>query len=278
MIREYYNDELMPWRVVRSLRRRRGHAVVSDSSGTEMSGRTLLSRALAMRRILRREVIDHKDEQVGVLLPPSAGSIIVNLALGLDRRAAFNLNYANYSRQLNENLEAAGVRKVLTSRRFLANLDLQLDAQMVVLEDLKRSVRASDRLFSALETIAPTPMLERWLRLDKSKPDDLLAVIFTINRPGADKMVKLTHARVSQCIHAVKQLVQLDENDRVMCVLPFFDPLGLSFTLWGVIGLGLSAATTSTRLIRRPLERWSRIQSRRCCLPRRHISAAIDQA
>ena len=53
----------------------------------------MLTRAILVRRLLRRRVLTPDEQQVGVLLPPSVGGAVVNAALGLDCRVAVNLNY-----------------------------------------------------------------------------------------------------------------------------------------------------------------------------------------
>ncbi len=58
---------------VRMCRRRGNRLKVADSTGAELTGRQLLMRTLALRRVLRRELLTDKEQYVGVLLPPSGG-------------------------------------------------------------------------------------------------------------------------------------------------------------------------------------------------------------
>ena len=52
-----------------------------------------MTATLALRRVLRREILGQDERIVGLLLPPSVGSVLANAALALDRRIAVNLNY-----------------------------------------------------------------------------------------------------------------------------------------------------------------------------------------
>ena len=58
--------------VIRAWRRRGRRLQVADSTGIEVRGREALTRAFALRRMLRREVLNDDETNVGVLLPPSA--------------------------------------------------------------------------------------------------------------------------------------------------------------------------------------------------------------
>ena len=65
--------------------------------------------------MLRREALGRDEQQVGLLLPPSVGSVLANTALTIDRRIAVNLNYTVSSEVMNQCIAQCGIRRVLTS-------------------------------------------------------------------------------------------------------------------------------------------------------------------
>ena len=73
----------------------------------ELTGGQLLLRTLILRRLLRRHVLADNEQYVGVLLPPSNGGVMVNMALALDRRIAVNLNYTVTANVMNACIERA---------------------------------------------------------------------------------------------------------------------------------------------------------------------------
>src|SRR5687767_9677183 len=79
--------------VLQTCRRRRGAVKIVDTTGAKLTGGELLTRALILRRLLRRHVLSTDETTVGLLLPPSAAAVAGNLALALDRRVTINLNY-----------------------------------------------------------------------------------------------------------------------------------------------------------------------------------------
>ncbi|QDV11990.1 Bifunctional protein Aas [Rosistilla oblonga] len=230
-------------RLLRSLRSSgRGFKSV-DSTGTELSGKTLLVRVLALRRTLRREVLSDDETNVGILLPPSVPAVAVNFALAFDRRVGVNLNYTVSSAVMNKCIATAGIKHVLTSRRFMEKFDFQLDAEMVYLEDIKDRVGLFDKIAGALGGyVFPAAITERMLGLQHVSPDDILTVIFTSGSTGTPKGVMLTYANIGHNVDAIDNVVRLRKDDTVLGVLPFFHSFGYAVTLWGVNTLSAAGA------------------------------------
>ncbi|MDP9364930.1 MAG: AMP-binding protein [Chloroflexota bacterium] len=229
--------------LVRTSRRRRRRAKIADSTGVELSGGELLTRALVLRRLLRRDLLGPEERHVGILLPPSAGAVVANLALALDRRVTVNLNYTLTSESLNACLAQAGIRHVLTSRRFVERVPVQLDAELVFLEDLRDRPTPVDKGVAALQAyLAPTSFLLRRLGLHRVAADDVMTVIFTSGTTGRPKGVMLTYGNVTSNIGVVDYVVRPGRSDVMIGVLPFFHSFGSTVTLWGVLTRDMKGA------------------------------------
>ena len=152
---------------------------VADSSGAELTGAKLLMGTLVLRRVLRREVLGRDEQQVGLLLPPSVGSVLANAALTIDRRIAVNLNYTVSSDVMNQCIAQCGIRHVLTSPRLLERFPLKIDAE----RGLPRRPQEEDHLGR---------------QADRRRPD--LAVAGgragTLARPDADQDGRPAHGDV----------------------------------------------------------------------------------
>ena len=226
-------------RIVRVWRKRGGQMQVADSLGNEVSGRDMLIRVLALRRVLRREVLSPDETHVGVLLPPSVAGVAVNVALAMDRRVSANLNYTAGSEVLNHCLHSVGAKHVLTSERFLSKLDLELETEVVLLESLKDKISKLDKAIAAFQgVLVPAFLLDRILGTHKIDPDDLLTVVFTSGSTGMPKGVQLSGANISHNVEAIERAVHLDTTDTVIGVLPFFHGFGYAVTLWATMTLG----------------------------------------
>lgn len=225
--------------IIRIWRQDSGRLKAADSSGAELNGRSMLVRSLALRRMLRRELLGQNDKTVGILLPPTVAAVVTNVALALDRRVTANLNYTVTSAVLNQCIAQAKIKTVLSSGKFLEKMNFQLDANVVALEDLKDKVSTGDKAVALIQAVLlPAFLLDRVLGLHRVSPDDLLTLIFTSGSTGQPKGVMLTHANISHNVEAIRRAIRLTRQDVVIGVLPFFHSFGYSVTLWGVMTLG----------------------------------------
>ena len=226
-------------RIIRVWRRRGREIQAADSLGQEIGGRELLTRVLALRRVLHREVFTDDEDFVGVLLPPSVGGVAVNVALAMDRRISANLNYTVSSEDLNHCINDVGIKHVLTSEKFMSKMDFDLNAEVVLLESLREKVTIMDKAIAFIQAnLLPVTIVSWILGLHRIKGDDLLTVIFTSGSTGMPKGVLLSNANISHNVDAIERAIQLDEDDTVLGILPFFHSFGYSVTLWAVNTLG----------------------------------------
>jgi acyl-[acyl-carrier-protein]-phospholipid O-acyltransferase/long-chain-fatty-acid--[acyl-carrier-protein] ligase len=228
---------------IRRAKQRKRGLKIADSLGAEVSGGQTLMRALILRRLLRRHVLESGERMVGVLLPPSAGGVIANAALALDRRVSVNLNYTVSNDVMNACIKLAGIRHVLTTRKFLERFEFKLDAEIVFLEDLREKVGLADKLVTGLQTyVLPAAAVEASLGLGSVKMDDPITIIFTSGSTGTPKGVVLTYGNVGSNVEAIQTVVRLSEQDVLIGILPFFHSFGYTVTLWTVLGLDIAGA------------------------------------
>jgi acyl-[acyl-carrier-protein]-phospholipid O-acyltransferase/long-chain-fatty-acid--[acyl-carrier-protein] ligase len=228
----------LPRTMIRTLRKSLFRWKVADSTGMVMSGGKLLLSTLIFRRLLLRHVLTPEDKCVGILLPPSVGSVLTNAAVSTAGRVTANLNYTSSSDVLNASMHRAGIRRVLTSQRVIDKLGLELDAELVYLEGLKEKVRLSDKLVGIFYTyFVPAVLLDRLLGLHHIRGDDLLTIIFTSGSTGVPKAVMLTHHNIATNVQAVDQVVHPNSSDTILGIVPFFHSLGYMVTLWGPLAL-----------------------------------------
>ncbi len=230
---------IVPREFLRQSRKAMFTKKVVDSTGVEMTGGSLLMRTLIFRRLLLREVLGPDEKFVGLLVPPSAGGVLANAATTLCRRVAVNLNYTVTSDTLNYCIEQCGIKHVITSRKFMERFDFKLNAKLVYLEDLREKVTTADKLAAAFQAYAlPSAVLERWIGLHTIQPDDLFTIIYTSGSTGQPKGVMLSYKNVGTNSAAIDDILQLDDHDMVLGILPFFHSFGFTVGLWSVLALG----------------------------------------
>lgn len=225
-------------RVVREWKRRGSKLKLADSMGSEATGVNALTRALILRRLLLRNVLASDEQYVGLLLPPSVASALANVAIAFCGRVSVNLNYTVTSDVLNECIKLAGIKHIITSRRFMEKMSFNLNAELVYLEDFKDAVTLFDKLScAAAAKFMPASMLDSMLGLTQRKEDDPLTVIFTSGSTGVPKGVILTYGNINHNVLAIDKAVGLRDDDVVMGILPFFHSFGYTVTLWSVMAL-----------------------------------------
>lgn len=238
------DETLVPSRrFLRRCRLDRSRLKIADSMGQEITGGKLLIGAILFRRLLDRYVLAPEEKNIGVLLPPSVGGAVVNAALAISRRVAVNLNYSLTEEQVNHCIREAGVRHVLTSRRFLEKRPMKLDAEIVFVEELRKKATKLDTARAAFWALAaPMPLLERHLGLTDVGRDELLTIIFTSGSTNEPKGVTLSQGNVNSNINAVETLIRLVPDEMVLGALPFFHSFGYTITLWWPLTLASGVA------------------------------------
>ncbi len=218
---------------IRSAKSRKFKSKVADSTHQEEKGGSLLLRSLVLRRLLRKHVLGQNETTVGVLVPPSVGGAIVNMALSLDRRVVVNLNYTLSEDLINFCIKKAGITHVLTSRKVMEKFDFKLDCEVVYLDDLREKLTTGDKLVSALQSyLVPANLLIRNLKLNTVQPDDLKTIVFTSGSTGVPKGVMLTQRNIASNVQAINQVAAFNPQDTLIGVLPLFHSLGYTAMLW----------------------------------------------
>jgi acyl-[acyl-carrier-protein]-phospholipid O-acyltransferase / long-chain-fatty-acid--[acyl-carrier-protein] ligase len=201
-----------------------GKTIIEDALGTKLTYRKLILGAQVLSRRLgqRTEVA----ENVGVLLPNSAGVAVVFMALQTIGRVPAMLNFSAGPVSVLSAMKAAQVRTVLTSRAFIekGRLDKLIDAiggaaNIVYLEDVRGSIGLADKISGLLAGTKP--------RVAR-KADDPAVILFTSGSEGTPKGVVLSHRNI--LANAAQALARVDANanDKVFNVLPVFHSFGLT--------------------------------------------------
>ena len=226
--------------LIRSCRKRLTKSKMADSLGTDVTGGEALMRALILRRLLRKHALSPDEKHIGVLMPPLVGGVLTNMAVVLDKRIPVNLNYTVSSDVMNQCIEVAGIKHVLTSRKVMEKFDFDLNCEVVYLEDFREKVSIMDKLAGAIGGYAvPAGILSSMLGLNSIDKEDVLTVIFTSGSTGTPKGVMLTYANVASNIEAIDQVIGLDPKDVIVGILPFFHSMGFTVTLWCVMTLDI---------------------------------------
>ena len=225
---------------IKSCKQKKFKSKIADSTNAEETGGTLLTRSLVLRRLLRKHVLDQKETSIGILIPPSVGGTIVNLALALDKRIAINLNYSLSNDLINYCIEKAGIRHVLTTRNVMDKFKFKLNCEVFYLDDLKEKVSGIDKAISAFQSfVVPSGLLARTLGLHRLQPDDVMTIVFTSGSTGVPKGVMLTQRNIMSNVEGIDHVASFRPSDTMVGILPFFHSMGYTATLWAPMACNL---------------------------------------
>lgn len=226
--------QMIPPRLfIRKCKNRRFKQKIADSTGVELSGGKVLTGALLMRRLLNKHVFKQDEKMIGVLLPPSVGGCVVNASLAISGQVPINLNYTLSDSDINYCIKEAEIKTVLTSQKFLEKKPIDMDANVVLLDELKLKASIFDKLICLFQAfLVPAWIIERVIGLRHVDPDELSTVIFTSGSTGTPKGVMLTHHNIVSNINSADDLLHLTSRDCILGILPFFHSFGYTISLW----------------------------------------------
>ena len=216
------------------------HQALADSSGKKLSyGKTLIASLLLRGKF--KQLLLGDPEEIGLLLPPSVGGAIVNLALTLEGRIAVNLNYTSSASSLSSAMDQAGIQTVITSRRFLEKMpDTPLPEHVLYAEDLVGGFSGVNKLLALLKAkFLPLPLLvsdRLWA------PEDPLTILFSSGSTANPKGIQLSHHNILSNIDGFSVVARARKDDCICSVMPFFHSFGFTAGLWFPLTNGLSVA------------------------------------
>ncbi len=208
-----------------------GRKVVEDMMRNPLS----FNRLLAGCHVLGHRLagMTEGEENVGVLLPTSAGCLVTLLGLLANGRTPAMLNFSTGAVNMAAGCKAARVKTIVTSRRFVeqGNLEetiavLEEQARIIWLEDVREELGLGDKLRGLLMSkLGRAGLRMAGANLD---PRSAAVILFTSGSEGVPKGVVLSHANVLANANQVLARIDLNAADVVFNALPMFHALGLS--------------------------------------------------
>src|SRR5271166_750234 len=206
-----------------------GHRIIEDPATAPLTyDRTVAASFVLGRRLARGTA---RGDTIGLMLPNSAGAALAFLALQATGRAPAMLNHTAGADGVLSACRTAGLRRVITSRRFveLAKLvpiaeRLAGEVELVWLEDVRAKLGVADKLYGAVARRFAT-LLHRRLGI---APSDPAVVLFTSGSEGAPKAVALSHANLLANRRQIAARIDFSPADLALNALPMFHSFGLT--------------------------------------------------
>ncbi len=187
----------------------------------------LIKSSLALGRLGAK--LAGEGEIVGVLMPNLAATIALMLGLGAMRRTPALLNYTAGPDAVRSACIAAGIKTLITSRRFVetAKLGSSIAAlstvRIVYLEDLRSRFGLLDKLW-----LAGWALWRPRSAIRVRDPEETAVVLFTSGSEARPKGVALSHRALLANIAQMGAVIDFGPNDKFLSSLPIYHAYALT--------------------------------------------------
>jgi len=207
---------------------------VADSTGVELSGYKFLTAVLLMRKKFKKLL--GKEQNVGLIVPTSAGGSMANMATLTLGKTIVNLNYSSGTQSLKHALELADIKQIITSKQFMTKLkakgfdlsEAMVGIELLYLEDIKKTISKVEGLLMFLQAkFVPTWLLSL-LYVKSVSNSSTAAILFSSGSEGVPKGIELSHQNIVGNIKQFINLINPKENDVMLGTLPIFHSFGIT--------------------------------------------------
>ena len=237
-------ERSLPRVLVESMKKHADVELVDGLDGSSLAYGKMLGVAMALARWMKKNV---KVPRLGIILPPGKGGVIANIACFLAGIVPVNINYTSSESAFESIVRQGGLKHFVTARAFMSKLPqfpwprgesiIHLD------KTLKSLGMARIASWVAFAKFAPVPVIAKTFNLDARGKDDEAALLFTSGSSGEPKGVPLTHKMILANTAQLLSKAWVPAGSPILCSLPIFHSLGLSFTTIMPLIYGFSMVT-----------------------------------
>ena len=201
-----------------------------DATTEKWVGNFKMLLLLIMLSKVVRKIDKGTSGYTGVLLPNTPIAAGVMLAVMSADRTPAVMNFSAGQAVASESMRRAGVKTILTSKKFIEKLKWEKTDEMVLLEDIVPTISKSQKLLAMLMVLfLPTRTLVRNIApLSCYNMFQQAALLFSSGSTGKPKAVMLTQRNINCDIQSFLRVVDWSTNDRVAGNLPVFHSFGFT--------------------------------------------------
>lgn len=210
---------------IRSARRHARQMAVSDTTGKRMTYIKLLIGVIVLAGFFKKKL--RGQTTIGVVLPPSVGGTVVNLALVCAGKVPVNLNFTASEPAFRSALKQAEIATVITAKKMMAKLpDVPWPDGILLAEDIGGEITPLDKVIAALKALlVPAGLLSPRL---SAQGDDVLTIMFSSGTTGEPKGVMLSHHNILSNVEELQEAFRPDSALHLCATLPIFHSFGFT--------------------------------------------------
>ncbi len=202
----------------------------------QATGKNITYKKLILLSIIFADKIKHyKNQNIGIMIPTSAGAIISTLATLITGKTPVMINYSMSA--IKSSVYAQNkcqFNTILTSKKLLDKLSIKPIKDMVFLEDIVANLSIIDKIKGLIKSIFPHTIY------NKGNENDNAVILFTSGSEKDPKAVPLSHKNIIHNINGINMVFDFKNNEIFMSILPLFHIFGLTTSFWLPITKGYS--------------------------------------
>ena len=201
--------------------------IIADQVSGEKTYRDLILAIMVLKPLIKALPGSH----IGIMLPASAGAVIVYLATLFAGKIPVMVNWTVGSRNIVHSLNLIGVNSVLTANALVNRLSIQgidleqLSDCFVFLEELRGKISYKSKISAYLRSRLT------WSSLKHPRMTDTAVILFTSGSEGLPKAVPLSHSNIMTNIRDIPSMATVRERDVFIGILPPFHSFGITATI-----------------------------------------------
>ena len=218
---------------------------IADSTGVDLSAYKFMTAVFLMRSKFKK--LFGSSQNVGLIVPTSAGGSIANMATLTLGKTIVNLNYSAGTQSLKHAIKVADIKQIITSVQFMTKLkakgfDLSEaleGVELLYLEEIKKTIGKVESLamFGQVKLL-PTWLLSA-LYIKKVNNNDTAAILFSSGSEGTPKGIELSHQNVLGNIKEFINVINPNDKDVMLGTLPIFHSFGITVTTFAPLIEGI---------------------------------------
>lgn len=181
--------------------------------------------------VLKPEIERLEGRYIGIMLPASAGAVILYFAALFSGKIPVMINWTLGVRALAHAVQLLEVRQILTASALVQKLKVQggefgaIEDRFLYLESWRKTFSWRHKLAAAFRSRTS------WAMLDAVRVPETAIVLFTSGSESLPKAVPLTHANLLANMRDCLSVIRLSASDRFLGILPPFHSFGINVTM-----------------------------------------------